>query len=429
MSGCRQRAYTELYVENMASEVRMLEDRVYEYDAAYQSLERDVEEWKRKYEKLESEHRNQLHSSPAPREPHNNSSRKSDSLLRPSDSIPTEPPPITLKPSTPAEKPSVMIPQSSPEEVMEAPPAVQRAPVSPPVTKPKDDLLPPAFETLPPSLPPAGLPEMKPGTESTPQASQSARAKTRNTSFPSPDSLVEQVTTPEGIFRTPQQSKLMTAPQPSTNAELPIPPTPSQLGPTNTNNPAGLPTLLKALPNLRDNNSQGSLMRSKIRLPEGSKVQWASANEPVQNQTTNPAVDEKILNIAFHPTLCRGHNFDEKPGDDGLYLVMTPVNESGQVINAIGTLTIVVEDAGLQSNNGRVAAWEFEPEQLKELLEPIGASQGFHLRLPWQDTQPTSPTVTIFVRYILEDQRILVNKKEIRLRKPTAGQSTWTPRS
>ena len=39
-TGCRQRAYTELYVESMASEIRMLEDRVFEYDAAY--LEKDA---------------------------------------------------------------------------------------------------------------------------------------------------------------------------------------------------------------------------------------------------------------------------------------------------------------------------------------------------------------------------------------------------
>nr|MCU0710344.1 hypothetical protein [Pirellula sp.] len=43
-SGCHQRAYNELYVENMASEIRLLEDRVYEYDAEYRALENELED-------------------------------------------------------------------------------------------------------------------------------------------------------------------------------------------------------------------------------------------------------------------------------------------------------------------------------------------------------------------------------------------------
>ncbi len=34
-TGCRNRAYSDLYVESMAAEIRQLEDQLYEYDNEY----------------------------------------------------------------------------------------------------------------------------------------------------------------------------------------------------------------------------------------------------------------------------------------------------------------------------------------------------------------------------------------------------------
>ena len=167
-------------------------------------------------------------------------------------------------------------------------------------------------------------------------------------------------------------------------------------------------------------------------MPEGSNVQWASASEPIirTSNESNPAdiVDNKVMEIGFHPTICRGHNFDQTPGDEGLYLVLTPLNASGQVVNVAGKLTVVVEDATILENNGRIARWEFEPSELHEMLTPIGASQGFHLSLPWQESTPNSQDVTVYLRYELNDGRSMVNNRIIHLRKPTKGQTVWTPR-
>ncbi len=42
VAGCQRRAYTDLYVERMAGEIRELEDRIYEYDAAYRATEDEL---------------------------------------------------------------------------------------------------------------------------------------------------------------------------------------------------------------------------------------------------------------------------------------------------------------------------------------------------------------------------------------------------
>ena len=124
----------------------------------------------------------------------------------------------------------------------------------------------------------------------------------------------------------------------------------------------------------------------------------------------------------------RREDLREAPGDDGLYLVVTPMNASGQILNQAGTLTVIVEDAAEPTDNGRIGAWEFTPEQLAETLEPIGAAQGFHLSLPWQEKKPTSKTVTVYFRYTSSNDRTHVNQREVQIRVQSAEKAVWTPR-
>lgn len=109
--GCRQRAYNELYVENMATEIRLLEDRVYEYDAEYRALESELEDLRVINEGLESKLRDaQLDRTDRVRTPKPEPSRsekpKESLKLAPSDEIKLDvetpvPPPRKL-PSNPA---------------------------------------------------------------------------------------------------------------------------------------------------------------------------------------------------------------------------------------------------------------------------------------------------------------------------------------
>jgi hypothetical protein len=46
-SGCRQRAITELYIEDMARRNRALEDLVYDFDAENQAMEFELEDLRR----------------------------------------------------------------------------------------------------------------------------------------------------------------------------------------------------------------------------------------------------------------------------------------------------------------------------------------------------------------------------------------------
>jgi hypothetical protein len=46
-SGCRQRAFTELYAESLAREIREVEDLVYEFDAENRAMEYEIHDLRR----------------------------------------------------------------------------------------------------------------------------------------------------------------------------------------------------------------------------------------------------------------------------------------------------------------------------------------------------------------------------------------------
>ena len=417
-TGCRQRAFTELYVENMASEIRMLEDRIYEYDAAYMEKDSDYESMRHEVELRKKEIADLQRQLGSTVQPHSSSSPKSPSL-RLKDKTPresTEPAPKNIY-----ELPSAVDPNSGKTETIIDPPVVSRTPVIPPAntntSKESDamDFLPPG--TAPDLIPPAIPNKVQGGADET-QAFNQGRAPKRKSNFPPPESLVEQVDMPASMVRSAQQPKLMIVPTQPSNQDVSNPPS----------QPSRVPSLLpRAFPNIKDGNPQSAIQRM-IRMPEGSKVQLASAAEPVAPVTRQTITDRKVVNIGFHPTMCRGQNLDDAPGDDGLYLVVTPMNESGQILNEAGTLTVIVEDLAEPTDNGRIAAWEFTPEQLSETLEPIGSSQGFHLSLPWQEKKPTSKTVTVYLCYLSSDGRKPVNQREVQLRVQSADKAVWTPR-
>jgi hypothetical protein len=406
---CRQAAFNEYYVESMASEIRALEDRIYEYDSAYQSLELENEELRAKHERLQRKLReleeeegltlkSKPSRSPSPNPKPNQGAIDSETF----ELVPT--------PKTKTEEPAPIVP---------------RTPTAPP-TEPKTDSSNPSTEALPSILPPASKdpPAKDPAGSGLPKASDSEvlpppvnngssaipnRSPNLN-EFKSSD-LVEEYTMPPTVRSAQQPNALPLLKPPATF-------------PNPTNPSSRLPTLPYSTP--------GAIIQGQIKVPRNGDVVHASATELVhqldgESLDVESVVDRRVVGIDFHPTLCRGINLDNQPGDDGLYLVITPKNQAGQTINNEGRLTIVAEEI-IEDEPVRISAWEIEPEEMKEYLEPIGASQGYHLRLPWNGSEPKGRTVQVFVKCEFEDGRKPVNRKELTLSRSNARPLTWTPR-
>jgi hypothetical protein len=137
--------------------------------------------------------------------------------------------------------------------------------------------------------------------------------------------------------------------------------------------------------------------------------------------------DTRVRQIEFHPGLCRGIRRDGNAGEEGIALVLLPRNQKHEFVAASGSITVVLEEPG-EGQSRRLGKWDFTAEDAAERLEPVGNAQGIHLELLWQENKPQSNLIDVYVRFTDEQGITMVNHRQIHLRKPTPGQSTWTPK-
>ncbi len=367
-SGCHQRAYNELYVENMASEIRLLEDRIYEYDAEYRALENELEDLRATNEGLESrlrdaeQDRTDRFSSPK-------SVPKTDTS-KPSSPKPAPPKSSGSKPEVPKE--SLKLP---PSEVLEV-----DTPAPPPFNSKSSD---------------AGGGELLP---SKPNAEPNGSLLPDSNSAP--------------LLPNP---KLLEPPL-SSGAQAPRELAPSQ--------PQALDRASSAPRGLPSEVARASYEERRIAAPT---LPPAPTTGPSTTTGSATPSDTRIRQIEFHPGLCRGIRRDGNVGEEGIALVLVPRNQKHEFVAASGKITVVLEEPG-EGQAHRLGKWEYTAQEAAERLEPVGSAQGIHLELPWQENKPQSNLIDVYVRFTDEQGITMVNHRQIHLRKPTPGQSTWTPK-
>ncbi|MCY2976033.1 MAG: hypothetical protein NTW52_15365 [Planctomycetota bacterium] len=425
ITGCQRRAYTDLYVERMAGEIRELEDRIFEYDAAYRQTEDELDIIRSENEALRSslaqrstnaQHR----SNNSPLQQRLEELQDSHSRARSgSDNAPNAMPTTPILPQSDSiidpipEPASKAAPKSTPESKGPSAPATNKTgPSKPSAAKDSEalDLEPPEIEMgVPGSIEtlPFKLPNASP--------------------IPNPNPV------PNGILPSP----LMPPP-------LPTFPTTQNRGASNDEQSPMIP-----LPTVSD---PDAIALNQIIVPafvkkESSAVVQAGATGRLTSSNAQdlPTVrtrtevigkpdwiaqptDMRVVEIAFHPSLCRGSNRESDPNEDGLRLVMQPKNQHGDFLPEVAGMTLVVVDSAMPDGESKIGRWTWTAEELQESLEPIGFSQGFHVAVAWQSKRPIAKSVQVHVRYEMADGRRLVNEKTIELYAPSLGSEAWTPR-
>ena len=435
---CRQRAVTELYVEQMAQRNRALEDLVYDFDAENRSMEFELEDLRRANAQLQGRlqeiqrQSSRIDTSPSDRpltirpESQKPESQRPETLKSGSGA----PAPLKLPPgrnrgdeSLILEPPEIVIPKQSTEPILPAPEPIAPKSLAPKSLAPKS-LVPEPEVREPQAIDPlilgepSGelLPELGPPSLKTPEL-KTPELKAPDFKTPSPKS-------PE--FKIP-------------DASLPVVPG-IESGSILERAPRGLPS----------SDSEASLLDRKIQLPastasgggpsgvnpsgiatpviQTSAVQALEAKGKSGGVPTKPT-DSRIREIDWHPTMCRAQNSDGKPGDDGLYLVLIPRNTAGQFVPSLGALTLVVEETLADGSVARIGRYEFPEAELKDYLEPVGSAPGLHIPIRWTEQRPAGTSVEVYAKLTMPDGSTMVNRRTIPLRRTAAmGPSTWTPR-
>ncbi len=372
--GCRNAAYTDLYVESMAAEIRQLEDQLYEYDNEYHILEQELAS-------LQAENQ-LLRQNPSATPPTQGGIRQ---LLAPKNSSTLEFSPRDTVPNPiPRNTPETgNLPAKQPESILEPPGASRSAPEQ---------------QRLQDSLPQLPV---------EPQRNQPQPTQPRPQSTETPDDLLEIPTIDPGT---------------------PLPPGMPVLKDLSANSqPNAAPT----------NNLELNLSRIDIpnqltsSLGGGGQANATRNNRAQLTLGSERPADMRIVEIAFHPTLTRAANFDDESDDDGLYLVLQPKNVEGQLVPTFADLEVAVIDPAREGDvsSARIGRWNYSAVEVKAKFHPIGSSQGIHLTLPWNGPDPSGDRVQVFIRYTLPDGRQVVNDKTIFVSGTSSMRTVWVPRS
>jgi hypothetical protein len=145
------------------------------------------------------------------------------------------------------------------------------------------------------------------------------------------------------------------------------------------------------------------------------------------NSTQTPTGVPEELRI--HPMLSVGHRDGQKL--DGATVVVTALDRLGRSLDlndfeVDAELSVVVLDPDREPDQARLGRWDFSR---KEVAAMISADKNGGLEIPvrWKETTPTSDKVIVHIRLRGDDQEMRTQSK-LDLRPRTAA-STWTPRS
>jgi hypothetical protein len=416
-SGCRQRAITELYIEDMARRNRALEDLVYDFDAENQAMEFELEDLRRTNAQLQGRLQEQQRQRSI--ESRNGSSSgsgtASGSVISPSDK-PRNGESLRLKNGAPKNSEEVIKSPKGENEVSGgSQEGASRTPAPLKLPSNRTNGLPSELrdEEVPLEVPEVIVP--------------STKAPEPEPVLPSPPALPKLPTSP------PPESVL---PNPVLPDGLGIPEALPPAGNGTGDAPKGKSSLLKPAPNglPTDNVQTGDPTRRILtpRLDRGRgqtgnrEVALASGTEPILKPIAPK--DRRVREIDWHPVLCRARNTDGKPGDDGLYLVIIPRNKHGEFVPEVGNLTLVVEEPLADGSVSRIGRWEYSIDEVRDLFEQVGSAPGIHVAMDWQERSPTGTQVDVYAKLTMEDGTTMVNRRTVSLKKFATGSSTWTPR-
>ena len=139
--------------------------------------------------------------------------------------------------------------------------------------------------------------------------------------------------------------------------------------------------------------------------------------------------DMRVTHIVINPVLSAGHDFDRRPGDDGVSVVIEPRNADDVFVPRAGNVSIVALDPAQEGDAQRVARWDFDIDETLLRLRTGRFGRGLNFKLPWNESRPEHSKLHLFVRYISDDGRVLEDNREIAVTLEGHFSNRWTPKS
>ena len=169
--------------------------------------------------------------------------------------------------------------------------------------------------------------------------------------------------------------------------------------------------------------------------PPSTRVPAGGAAEVAQRV----AASRDVAQITLNRALTGGLAASDRPGDQGLMVVVEPRDVQGRLIDALGDLRVTAIDPTSSGPAAQAGRWEFTAAETA-VLPSGGPGGGIHLNLPWPDGPPTSHQLRLKVSYVTADGRRLEREVPVEVAlagDPAAGRGSppadapaaWSPDS
>ncbi len=138
---------------------------------------------------------------------------------------------------------------------------------------------------------------------------------------------------------------------------------------------------------------------------------------------TRSGGSDEVTAVVLHPEWVRGIDLDGRPGDDGIQILLQPLDDRGDILTAAAPVTVVVLDPQLTGLSARIARWDLHPDEVRSYFVQRGGTSGYLLDLPWPAEPPVHGELLVFARYTAADGRKLEAQAELNVR--PAAPTSW----
>jgi hypothetical protein len=123
-----------------------------------------------------------------------------------------------------------------------------------------------------------------------------------------------------------------------------------------------------------------------------------------------------------------GHDCGSGLGDDGIQVVLQPLDCDNQPVKVPAAALIQVQEITPEGLKAPLSTWQIPPEQLRQSWRTGLLTNGFVVILPWK-IWPSTEKVRVVAQLRLSDGRVFEADKDVTLRLPPVARRRSMPRA
>jgi hypothetical protein len=121
--------------------------------------------------------------------------------------------------------------------------------------------------------------------------------------------------------------------------------------------------------------------------------------------------------LKFNMLMTSGQDRNGQPGDEGLSVLLTPVDAHGDLVKLAGAVELELFDMTRPALEQRLGTWKFTLDEVRESWHKGFLSAGYLFKVDWQ-TPPVSSELTLHARMTVADGRQFNETTQVKVTPP-----------